>query len=152
MQKEGGLKNPTGIYRSNLALKLNLAKLKAEVDKRDLDKLKTVPVDLSKLNNVVNNEDIKKTVYDKLVAKLNKIDTSGFILKTKYNTDKSNLEKKISDADKKFLILVNLLKKQIIEGKIPNITNLATTIALTAVENKIANVYNLVKKLTLTQN
>ena len=94
----------------------------------------------------------KKTVYDKLVAKLNKIDTSGFILKTKYNTDKSNLEKKISDADKKFLILVNLLKKQIIEGKIPNITNLATTIALTAVENKIANVYNLVKKLTLTQN
>ena len=60
MQKEGGLKNPTGIYRSNLALKLNLAKLKAEVDKRDLDQLKTVPVDLSKLNNVVNNEDIKK--------------------------------------------------------------------------------------------
>ena len=152
MQKEGDLKNPTGIYRSNLALKLNLAKLKAEVDKRDLDKLKTVPVDLSKLSNVVNNEDIKKTVYDKLVAKLNKIDTSGFILKTKYNTDKSNLEKKISDADKKFLILVNLLKKQIIEVKIPNITNLATTIALTAVENKIANVNNLVKKLPLAQN
>ena len=140
MQKEGDLKNPTGIYRSNLALKLNLAKLKAEVDKRDLYKLKNVPVDLSKLSNVVNNEDIIKTVYDKLVAKLNEIDTSGFILKTKYNTDKSNLEKKISDADKKFLILVNLLKKQIIEGKIPNITNLATTIALTAVENKIANV------------
>ena len=38
---------------------------------------------------------------DKLVAKVNNIDTSGFVLKTKYNSDKSNLEKKVSDADKK---------------------------------------------------
>ena len=42
-----------------------------------------------------------KTVYDKLVAKVNNIDTSGFVLKTKYDVDKSDLEKKISDADKK---------------------------------------------------
>ena len=60
-----------------------------------LKKLKTVPVDLSKLSNVVNNDVVKKTVYDKLVAKINNIDISGFILKTKYDTDKSELEIKI---------------------------------------------------------
>ena len=41
----------------------------------------------------------KKTLYDKLVAKVNNIDTSGFVLKTKYDTDKSDLEKKINDAN-----------------------------------------------------
>ena len=73
---------------SNLALKSNSIKLKAEVDKIDVDKLKIVRVDLSKLSNVVNNEVVKKTVYDKLVAKVNNIDTTGFVLKTKYDTDK----------------------------------------------------------------
>ena len=54
-------------------------------------------MDLSKLSNVVNNEAVKqKPVYDKLVAKVNAIDTSGFVLKTKYDTDKSGLEKKIN--------------------------------------------------------
>ena len=95
------LKGITETDTSNLALKSNLAKLKAEVDKIDVDKLKTVPVDLSKLSNVVNNEVVKKIVYDKLVAKVNNIDTSGFVLKIKYNSNKSDLEKKISDADKK---------------------------------------------------
>ena len=59
-----------------------------------MDKLKTVPLDLSKPSNVVNNDVVKKAVYDKLVAKVNNIDTSGFVLKTKYDTDKSELEKK----------------------------------------------------------
>ena len=49
-----------------------------KVDKIDVEKLKTVPVDLNKLSNVVNNEVIKKTVYDKLFAKVNNIDTRGF--------------------------------------------------------------------------
>ena len=48
-------------------------------------------------------------MYNKLVAKVNNIDISGFVLKTKYDTDKSDLEKKISNAGKKYLILVNLL-------------------------------------------
>ena len=76
------LKDAAGIDSSNFALKSNLACLKAEVDKIDVDKLKTVPVDLSKLSYVVNN-DVKKTVYNKLVAKVNSIDTSEFLLKTK---------------------------------------------------------------------
>ena len=41
----------------------------------------TVPVDLSKLSNVVKNDVVKKTVYDQLVAKVNSIDTSAFVLK-----------------------------------------------------------------------
>ena len=84
-------KKATGIDKSNLALKSNLAKLKAEICKIDVYKLNTVPVDLSKLSNVVSNEVFKKTVCDKFVAKVNSFDTSGFVLKTKYGTDKSNL-------------------------------------------------------------
>ena len=56
----------------------NLASLKAEVDKIDIEKLKTVPNDLRKLSNVVKNEVAKKTVYDKLITKVNNIDTSQF--------------------------------------------------------------------------
>ena len=62
-----------------LPLKSNLAKLKAEVDKIDIYKLKTVPVDLSELSNVVNNEVVKKIVCEKLVKKINNIVTSGFV-------------------------------------------------------------------------
>ena len=86
---------------SSVALKSNLANLKTEVDKLDIDKLTPVPNDLAKLSNAVKNDVVKKTVYDKLVAEVNNIDTTGFVLKTKYDTDKSDLEKKISDVDKK---------------------------------------------------
>ena len=57
-----------------------------------------VPVNLSKLSDVVKNDVVKKTVYDKLVAKVDNIDTSDFVLKTKYNTDKTELENKIPDT------------------------------------------------------
>ena len=56
---------------------------------------------------------LKKTVYDKLVAKVNNIDTSGFVLKTKSNTVKLDLEKKLVMQIKKFLILVHLLKNKL---------------------------------------
>ena len=52
---------------------------------------------MSKLSNLVKNEVVKKTVYDKLVARVNKIDASGFVLKSKYDTDKTELEKRIPD-------------------------------------------------------
>ena len=55
-----------------------------------------------------------KTVYNELVATVNNIDTSGFVIKTKYNTDKLDLEKKLVMQTKRFLILMGLLKKQII--------------------------------------
>ena len=51
----------------------------------------SVPADLSKLSDVVKNDVVEKDVYDKLVTKVNSIDTSRFVLKTKYDTDKSEL-------------------------------------------------------------
>ena len=57
-------------------------------------------------------------MHDELVEKVNNIDTCGFVLKTKYDTDKSNLEKKIVMQTKKFLILVDLLKKTDYNAKI----------------------------------
>ena len=136
-----------------LQSKTNLASLKTEVDKLDIDKLTPVPNDLAKLSNVVKNNVAKKTEYDKLVTKVNGTDTTGFVLKTKYDIDKSDLEKKISDADKKIPDTSDRAKKTDlnakiteIEKKIPSITGLGTNSALTAVENKIPDVSGLVKK------
>ena len=103
------LKNVTHVD-NKFALKTNLADLKIEVDKLDIDKLAPVLVDLSKLSHAVKNDVIKKTVYDKIVTTGNNIDTSDFVLKTKYQTEKTELEKKT-----------------------PDISNLATKSALTTV-------------------
>ena len=80
--------NATGIDTSKLTAKSNLARLKAKVDKLAVDKLMSVPIDLSKLSDVVKNDVVKKSVYPKLAAKVNNNDASGSVVKTKYNTDK----------------------------------------------------------------
>ena len=97
-------------------------------------------------------------MYDKLVAKVNNFDTSGFVLKTKYNTDKSYLEKKIRDADKKIPNISEVIRKvdnntkiNEIENKLPSTAGLATNAALTAVENKIPDVSILSKKKIIMQ-
>ena len=120
------IKNITHVDTSSFALKTNLANLKSEVDKLDIDKLATVPVDLSKLSNVVKNDVVKKTVYDKLVAKVNDIDTRDFVLKTNFNTKFTRLENKIPNTS-------GLVKKTDynpkiteIDDKIPDISGLAT--------------------------
>ena len=95
------LKNVTHVDVSSFTSKTNLASLKTKVDKLDIDKLAPVPVNLSKLSDIVKNDVVKRTEHDKLVAKVDNIDTTGFILKTTYDTDKSDLKKKISDADEK---------------------------------------------------
>ena len=116
-------------FGRDINVKVDLSNLKTKVDKLDIDKLVNVPTDLSKLSNVVNNEVVKKTEYDKLVTKVNNIDTGTgkFILKSDYDAYKLELEKKIPDT-----------------------SNLATKAALTAIENKIPDVSNLVKKVTMT--
>ena len=128
------LKNVTHVDTSSFALKTNLASLKTEVDKLDIDKLAIVPVDLSKMSDVVKNDVVKVTAYNKLAAKVNNFDTSDFILKTKDQTDKTELEKKIPDVSD----LVKKTKLTKLENKIPDVSRLATKNALTAVEyNKI---------------
>ena len=79
-------------------------------------------------------------------------------MKTKFDTDKSVLEKKVINADKKYLILGDLLiktdyntKLTEIESKMPSISGLVSTSPLITVENKISDVSNLVKKQTNMQ-
>ena len=138
------LKNVTHVDTSRFALKINLTSLKTEVDKLDIDKLEPAHVDLSKLSDVVKNDVVKKALYDKLVAKVNNIDTSHFALKTKHNTVKKKLEKKIPDVTD----FVKKAKLTELENKISNVSSLVTKTALIAVENKIPSVSNLVKKKT----
>ena len=94
---------------------------------------------------------LKKTVYDKLVAKVNNIDTSDLVLKTKYNTDKAELENKIPDTSDLVKTTNYNTKITELESKSPGTSNLATKTTLTTVENKIPSVSNLVKKKTITQ-
>ena len=71
------IKNISNVDTSSFALKSNLASLETEVDKLDIDKLVPASIDLSKLSDAVKN--VKKAVYDKLVEKVNNIDTSRFV-------------------------------------------------------------------------
>ena len=146
----------THVDVSSFASKTNLTALKTEVDKRDADKLKTVPVDLAKLSNVANNDVVKKTDYntkvtsiesqiagvtkDKLdnladITKLKPVDTSNFVSKTKFTADTNTLENKIDD----------------IEKKIPDRSGLATKSSLTAYlqtatfNSKVTEVENKIK-------
>ena len=116
------LQNITHVDVSNFASKTNLAALKTEVDKIDADKLKTVPVDLTKLSNVVKNDLVKKTVYNTKVTsietqiagltkntvdnladitKLKAVDTSNFVTSTKFSADTNALDDKIYGVEKK---------------------------------------------------
>ena len=150
------LKNITPVDVSSFASKTNLATLKTEVDKIDVDKLKTIPTDLAKLTNAVENDLVKKTDYNTKVTsietqiagltkntvdnladitKLKAVDTNNFVLKTKLTSDVNNFENKIDTADK----------------KIPDISGLATKTSLTSYlqtatfNSKITEVENKIK-------
>ena len=131
------LKNITHADVTSFASKTNLAALKTEVNKIDVDKLKTAPIDLAKLTNAVENDLVKKTDYNAKVTniesqiagvtkntldnlgdiiKLKAIDTNSFVLKTKLASDVTTLENKIDTVDK----------------KIPDISGLATKTSLTS--------------------
>ena len=111
------LKNVTNVDTSRFALKANLASLKIEVDKLDIEKLVPIPVNLSQLSNVVKNDVVKKAVYDiDSKSKENHIDTTDFVLKTKYQTGKTELEKKTSNVTD----FVKKAKLTELENKIPD--------------------------------
>ena len=139
------IKNISHIDTSSFALKSNLASLKTEVDKLDIDKLVPLQVDLGKLSDEVKS-DVKKTVYDKLVVKVNNIDTSRLVLKNEYDTDKTELKNKIPDT--RCLVKKTDYNARITatEFQLPSISGLATNAALTAVEIGIPNISSLLKK------
>ena len=84
-----------------------MAALKTEVDKIDTDKLKTVPVDLAKLSNVVKNDVVKKTDYNTLKSKVDDIDTSAFVTRTKFTADTNALDDKIDNVEKKIPVITD---------------------------------------------
>ena len=100
---------------------------------------------MSKLSDVVKIDVVKKPVCDKLVAKVNNIDTIGSVLKTKYNTDKSDLEKKVHDTSRLVKKLDYNAKITEIEIKTPSISGLATNASSTP------DVSSSVKKQIMTQ-
>ena len=123
------IKNISHVDTSRFALKTNLASLKTEVDKLDIDKVVPGPIDLSKLSDVVKNDVVKKDVYHKLVTKVNNIDTRGFVFKTKHDTDKSELENKFPGTSGLVKKTDYDAKVTDIEGKTPDVSNLATKTA-----------------------
>ena len=123
-----------------------------------------ISTNLSKLSNVVKNDAVKKVAYNKLVAKVDNIDTSRFIIKTKNDTNKTKLENKIPDKtdyntkiteiEVKIPDISNLATKTAltttVENKIPGTSNLATKTVFSTVENKIPDISNLATKTALS--
>ena len=95
-------KNITHVDVSSYATKTNLAALKTEVDKIDVDKLKTVPDDLAKLSNVVKNEVVKKTDFS----------ADTYVTRNKFSTDTNALDDKIDKVEKKIPDISSLETKR----------------------------------------
>ena len=163
------LKNITHTDVSSFSSKTNLAALKTEVDKIDADKLKTVPVDLAKLSNAVNNDVVKKTDYNTKVTsienqiagvtknaldnfvditKLKAVDTSNFVLKTKLASDVTTLENKIDAVGKKISDISGLATKTSLTSYLQTAT---FNSKVTEVENKIKAIDIIAKMQILKQ-
>ena len=149
------LKDITHVDVSSFASKTNLAALKTEVGKIDVDKLKTTPTDLERLSNLVKNDVVKKTDYNTKVTsieaqiagltkntvdnladitKLKAIDTNSFVLKTKLASDVTILENKIDIVDKKIPDISGLATKTSLNAYLQTST---FNSKVTVVENKI---------------
>ena len=112
------LKNVSHVHVSSFALKSNLASLKTEVHKLDINKLTPVSNDLAKISNGIKNDVVKKTEYNKLVTKVDNINVTNFVKKTKYEKYGLDFEDKISMIDKKIPDVSSLVKKQILIPKL----------------------------------
>ena len=107
------VKNITHVDVSSYATKTNLAALKTEVDKIDVDKLKTVPDDLAQLSNVVKNEVVKKT----------DLSADTYVTKTKFSTDTNALDDKIDKVEKKIPDISSLETKRNVTTLVNNLKN-----------------------------
>ena len=164
------LKNITHVNVSRYASKTNLAALKTEADKIDTDKLKTVPNDLAKLSNVINNDVVKKTDYntkitsienqiagvtkntlDNLgdITKLKAVDTNNFVVKTKLASDFTTLENKIETVEKKLPDVSGLATKTSLTSYLQTAT---FNSKVTEVENKIKATDIIAKSANTTAN
>ena len=164
------LKNIMHVDVSSFASKTNLAALKSEVDKRDVDKLKTAPVDLAKLTNAIENDLVKKTVYNTKVTnienqiagltkntvdnladitKLKAIDTNSFVTRTKFSADTNALDDKIDGAEKKNPDISGLATKTSLNSYLQTSTFNSKVIE---VENKIKDAEIIAKSAVTKAN
>ena len=115
------------------------------------------------MSNVVKNDAVKKTTYNTLKNKVDAIDTSVFVTRTKFTTDINALDDKIDKVEKKIPDISGLATKSSVTHliteqedyidkvkKIPDISGLASKTELTAVENKIPDVSGLATASALT--
>ena len=131
------LKNSIEIDTSKLAAKYDLVSLKAEVDKLDIDKLKSVPTNLSNLKGKVVKLDIGKLETTPVhLSKLSNVVKNDVVKKTEYNAKIKNKEDIIPN-------ITNLATKTMLNTKtnefkreIPSVTNLCTTTALLQLKTK----------------
>ena len=107
------VKNITHVHVSSYATKTNLAALKTEVDKIDVDKLKTVPDDLATLSNVVKNEVVKKTDFS----------ADSYVTRTKFSTNTNALDDKIDKVEKKIPDISSLETKRNVTTLVNNLNN-----------------------------
>ena len=149
------LKNITHVDVSSFASKTNLAASKTEVDKIGVNKLKTTPIDLDRLNNLVKNDVVKKTDYNTKVTsieaqitgltkntvdnladitKLKAIDTNSFVTRTKFSSDTNALDDKIDGVEKKKTDISGLATKLSLNSYLQTS---AFNSKVTEVENKI---------------
>ena len=141
------IENITHVDTLRFALKTNLANLKNDVDKLDIDNLKNLPNNLSSLKTKVDKLDIDKLIPVPVdLSKLSNVLKNEAVKKTECNAKIKNIEDKISDISNLATKTILNTKINEVKNKIPSITSLATTSELTAVENKIPSVSNLVKK------
>ena len=165
------VKNITHVDVSSFASKTNLATLKTELDKLDTDKLKTTPADLAKLTNAVDNELVKKTVYNAKVTaiesqiakvtqsatnnlaeitKLKAVDTGNFVTRTKVSADTNSLDDKIDKVDKKIPDISGLASKTSLSNYLQT-TNFNSKVTelegkITTTEGKISSITALATK------
>ena len=134
---KAGLKNATGVDTSSFAKKTDLANLKSDVDKLDIDRLKNVPNNLNSLKSKVDKLDVDKLVpAPSDLSKLSHAVKNNVVKRDVYNAKIKVIEGKIPEITN--LATYASLNAQInkVEIEIPIITNLATIASLTTVENK----------------
>ena len=164
------IKNITHVDVSSFSSETKLTALKTEVDKIDVDKLKTTPTDLAKLSNVVKNDVVKKTDYNAKVTsiegqiaaviknttdnlnditKLKAVDTSNFVLKTKFSADINTLDDKIDGVGKKIPDISGLATKTSLNSYLQTST---FNSKVTEAENKIKDADIIAKSVVTKAN
>ena len=137
MRKKSDLKNATGVDTSKFTNKVDLASLKSEVDKLDIDKSEKVQTGLNILKIKTDKLDVDKLVLVPVdLSKINDVVKNDVVKKEVYNDKIKDIEDKIPDIAN---LATNATKVNEVKTEISSITNLVATTALNAKNNEVKN-------------